>query len=253
MLCLGDPFRVSRKCQEGRTQVAGSGGMNVLNLAWCLATRRAPGKFRLAVWAGTRRRDPVRSAGGTVRDDLGDRPRRRLVCRGDDGDSGRLDVGLARADDIRMTGGLGDLEITLLHLHDHRPRVDMPARVEAAVGRDCRDALPDRVRVRHRGGRRHRARDARADRATEHEGGENDPSLAAKYAHCSSPPISCLGSPAARISQMPKDTCQAIISRSIPFYYGPNSEQSKSPPGHAPPTPIIGFRLTTPLSCKRTV
>src|SRR5207247_6149088 len=104
--------------------------MNVLNLAWCPATRRAPGMLRLAVWAGTRRRDSVRTAGGTVREDLGDRPRRRLIRLGDDRHAGRLDVRLARADDVRVTRRLGDLQIAVLHLHDHGPRVDMPARVE---------------------------------------------------------------------------------------------------------------------------
>src|SRR5205823_12472734 len=106
------------------------GGRGPRLVAWCPATRWAPGMLRLAVWAGTRRRDSVRAARGTVRDDLGDRPRRRLVCRGDDRDSGRLDVGLARADDIRVAGGLGDLEVPVLHLHDHRSWMDMLVRVE---------------------------------------------------------------------------------------------------------------------------
>src|SRR5947208_10988828 len=88
----------------------------------------APGtkEAALAVWAGTRRRSAVGTPWRTVGEDLGDRPRRRLLGRGDDRDAGRLDVRLARADDVRVTGPLGDLEITVLDLHDHRPRVDMP-------------------------------------------------------------------------------------------------------------------------------
>src|SRR5207253_8376358 len=104
-------------------------------------------------------------------------PLRRVIRLGDHRLPRRLDIRIAWPDDSRVTRVLRDLQVTLLHLNDHRTRVNVPARVEAAVGRGTGDPLADNIRVGYQGRRRGGDCDAGADPTSDHKRDENSPLL----------------------------------------------------------------------------